>query len=102
MSRMRSDNTPISASPWDRFEPYVQLIRSLLPRASGVALFDAKGHPRWSSETTAGPDLLNVVDDALSNAGNALDSAGHLRMLPGHLPVYLCWLRDDAARVLAM
>ena len=102
MSRRRSDSTPTAASPWDSFEPYVQLIRSLLPRASSVALFDTRGDLRWSSETTAGPDLLNVVEDALSNAGNALDSTGQLRVLAGNHPVYLCWLRDDAGRLLAV
>lgn len=102
MNRIRSDSTPIAASPWDSFEPYVQLIRSLLPRASSVALFDARGHLRWSSETTTGPDLLNIVEDALSSARNTSDSAGHLRVLAGNLPVYLCWLRDDAARLLAV
>ena len=102
MNRIRSDCAPIAASPWDSFEPYVQLVRSLLPRASSVALFDTKGALRWSSETTTGPDLLNVVDDALGNARSAPDSAGQLRVLAGNLPVYLCWLRDDAARLLAV
>jgi diguanylate cyclase (GGDEF)-like protein len=102
MSRIRSDSTPIASSPWHSFEPYVQLIRSLLPRATRVALFDTRGDLRWSSETTTGPDLLNVVDDALGNARNAPDSAGQLRVLAGNLPVYLCWLRDDAARLLAV
>src|SRR5581483_306605 len=101
MSRMRSASSP-STDPWDSFEPYVQLIRSLLPRASSVALFDTRGDLRWSSETTTGPDLLNVVDDALSTARSATDSAGQLRVLAGNLPVYLCWLRDDAARLLAI
>jgi diguanylate cyclase (GGDEF)-like protein len=101
MKPERSQNTP-TADPWDSFEPYVQLIRSLLPRASSVALFDVKGDLRWSSETTTGPDLINVVDDALSTARTAPDSAGQLRVLAGNLPVYLCWLRDDAARLLAV
>ena len=101
MNQNRSEGAP-PAKPWDSFEPYVQLIRSLLPRASGVALFDIKGELRWSSETTTGPDLLNIVDDALTTARTAADSAGQLRVLAGNLPVYLCWLRDDAARLLAV
>jgi diguanylate cyclase (GGDEF)-like protein len=102
MSRQkRSDNTP-TAHPWDSFEPYVQLIRSLLPRASSVAMFDTKGDLRWSSEMTTGPDLINLVDDALPTARTAPDSAGQLRVLEGNMPVYLCWLRDDAARLLAV
>jgi diguanylate cyclase (GGDEF)-like protein len=97
MSRIKS-----AGAAWDSFEPYVQLIRSLLPRAASIALFDTKGDLRWSSDTTAGPDLLNVVDDALSTARNVSDSAGQLRMLAGNLPVYLCWLRNDASRLLAV
>ncbi len=87
---------------WDSFEPYVQLVRSLLPRAASVALFDTRGEMRWSSEPTTGPDLINVVDDALATARTAPDSAGQLRMLAGNMPVYLCWLRDDSARLLAV
>ena len=49
-----SDNNA-DADPWGSFEPYVQLVSSLLPRASSVALFDAKGELRWSSEPTTGP-----------------------------------------------
>ncbi|HEY0339184.1 MAG TPA: hypothetical protein VGC34_00130, partial [Steroidobacteraceae bacterium] len=101
MNQKGSDNTR-TADPWDSFEPYVQLIRSLLPRASSVAVFDTKGELRWSSDSTTGPDLLNVVDDALNTARTAPDSAGQLRVLAGNLPVYLCWLRDDSARLLAV
>ena len=96
-----SENTP-GAAPRDLFEPYVQLIRSLLPRATSVALFDTKGDLRWSSETTTGPDLPDVVEDALNKARTTPDSAGQLRVLAGNIPVYLCWLRDDSARLLAI
>jgi diguanylate cyclase (GGDEF)-like protein len=101
MRHHTSERAP-AADPWDDFEPYVQLIKSLLPRASSVALFDTKGELRWSSETATGPDLLNIVDDALKAARTSADSAGQLRVLAGNLPVYLCWLRDDAARLLAV
>ena len=101
MTRHKSEKAP-ATDPWDSFEPYVQLIRSLLPRASSVAIFDIKGDLRWSSETTTGPDLINLVDDALSTARSAPDSAGQLRVLEGNAPVYLCWLRDDATRLLAV
>jgi diguanylate cyclase (GGDEF)-like protein len=101
MNQRRSEKAP-TADPWDNFEPYLQLIRSLLPRASSVALFDSAGELRWSNETTTGPDLLNIVDDALMAARTAPDSAGQLRVIAGNLPVYVCWLRNDAARLLAI
>ena len=56
------------ADPWGSFEPYVQLIRALLPRASSVAIFDANGEMRWTSETTTGPDLAHLIEELLPNA----------------------------------
>src|ERR1700748_47798 len=82
VSRIRSASAP-STDPWDSFEPYVQLIRSLLPRATSVALFDTKGDLRWSSETTTGPDLINVLDDALTTAPHPPHRAGAVRLLAG-------------------
>src|SRR5579871_4598281 len=102
MSQQKGSETSPGTAPRDSFEPYVQLIRSLLPRASSVALFDTKGELRWSREPTTGPDLLDVVEDALNKARTAPDSAGQLQVLAGNIPVYLCWLRDDSARLLAV
>src|SRR5215207_200344 len=87
--------------PWGSFEPYAQLVRSLLPRATGVVLFDARGEMRWSSETTTGPDLMNLVDDALTAARTEDQSAGQVRMLDD-APVYLFWLRDDRNKLVAI
>ena len=44
-----------------------------------------------------GPDLMNIVDDALLSARANPGSAGQLRLLAGNQPVYLCPLRDDAS-----
>jgi len=88
--------------PWGSFEPYAQLIRCLLPRATSVAVFDAEGELRWSTETTTGPDLVNMIEQALPNARADKDGAGELRLLEGSLPVYVCWLRDDAGTLVAL
>jgi len=85
-----------------RFEPYFRLVRSLLPRASSLAVFSAAGELLWSSDTMTGPDLMNVVEDALIAARSSQGGAGQLRTLEGNLPVYLCSLRDEAAGLLAM
>ena len=54
------------ASPVSRFEPYVRLMRSLLPRTSCIAMFGAvRANSCWSTDTMTGPDLINIVDDAL-------------------------------------
>jgi diguanylate cyclase (GGDEF)-like protein len=91
-----NEQTP---DPWGSFEPYVQLVRSLLPRATGVSLFDAAGGMRWSSETTTGPDFHSLVETALESGGANPQGPGVMRMLDGNLPVYLCWIRDDAEQL---
>ena len=48
-----------------RFEPYVRLLRSLLPRVSSVALFGPEGELKWTTDTMLGPDLTSAVDEAL-------------------------------------
>ncbi len=88
--------------PRGSFEPYAQMIRSLLPRAISVTVFDAAGDMRWTSETTTGPDLANLLGVVLSNANRDRSSAGELRVLEGGLPVYFCWLRNDLHAVVAI
>jgi diguanylate cyclase (GGDEF)-like protein len=90
------------ADPWGSFEPYVQLIRSLLPRAQTVAIFDTKGEMRWTSETTTGPDLAALIEEVLPRARLDQESPGELQLLGGDVPVYLCWLRTDAGALNAI
>jgi diguanylate cyclase (GGDEF)-like protein len=91
-----------TASPWASPEPYVQLVRCLLPRASSVSLFDAGGSLRWTSETLSGPDLPNFVAEVIVTARAVPGRPGEMRMLGGNQPAYLCWLRDDAQQPLAL
>src|SRR5438552_1244702 len=95
----KNEMTP---DPWGSFEPYVQLVRSLLPRASGVSLFDASGAMRWSSETTTGPDFYNLVEDALTSGGPRPQGPGMHRMLDGTQPVYLFWIRDETEELIGI
>jgi diguanylate cyclase (GGDEF)-like protein len=92
----------MTPDPWGSFEPYVQLVRSLLPRATSVSLFDATGAMRWSSETTTGPDFYNLVEDALAVGGPRPQGPGLLRMSDGNLPVYLFWIRDEAEELIGI
>ena len=82
-----SDYVP--GQPGDRFDPYVRLIRSLLPRASCVAMFGPAGEMLWTTDATTGPDLINVIDDALLSTRANPESAGQMRLLAGNLPVCL-------------
>src|SRR5258708_12840504 len=76
--------------PGERFEPHVRLVRVLLPRTECVAMFGPAGELQWSSDPTTGPDLLNIVDDALLAAGADPQRPGQLPLLEGNLPVYVC------------
>jgi diguanylate cyclase (GGDEF)-like protein len=92
----------VPGQPGTRFDPYVRLVRSLLPRTTCVAMFGASGELMWSTDTMTGPDLMNIVDDALLSAAANPGGAGQLRLLAGNLPVYLCSLRDEAQQLLAI
>ncbi len=98
-SRQKNEQTP---DPWGSFEPYVQLVRSLLPRATSVSLFDASGALRWSSETTTGPDLLHVVELAVGANGASPQGPGQMQMLDGGVPLYIWWVRDDAEQLIGV
>ncbi len=90
------------AGPWDSLEPYAQLIRSLLPRATNVAVFDRDGKLRWSMDAVDGPDLSDLVEDTLYAARTETASDGQMRIPGGDVPVYVFWLRDDTNRLLAL
>src|ERR1700683_4909555 len=96
------DSDYVPGQPGARFDPYVRLLRSLLPRTSCVAMFGPAGDLMWSTDTMTGPDLMNIVDDALLTARSNPDSAGQLRLLAGSQPVYLCALRDNQLQLVAL
>ena len=97
-----SEDAARSTDPWSGFEHYGQLCRSLLPRARAVAIFDARGAPRWSTDPSAAADLRPIVAGALDTARSAPESAGDLHLLPDNSPVYVCWIRDDSRHTLAV
>jgi diguanylate cyclase (GGDEF)-like protein len=96
-----SANKPV-ASVWKNLDPYAQLIRSLLPRATSLRVFDAAGELRWSSESTTGPDLPHAVQDSLSQTHEDPSAQGTLIVMDGDTPTYLWWLRDDAGALVAV
>jgi diguanylate cyclase (GGDEF)-like protein len=101
MSSVQTSDSPTGQAA-ARFEHYFRLVRSLLPRASSLAIFNVAGELLWSSETMTGPDLMNVVEDSLISARSSEGGAGQMRTLAGNLPVYLCSLRDEAGGLLAI
>ena len=87
-------------------EPYAQLVRSLLPRAASVSLFDNGGKLLWSSAANTNPDLFALVLDAIAHIEGTPskkgDGDGQHCALPDEVPAYLFWLRDASGTVAAI
>jgi diguanylate cyclase (GGDEF)-like protein len=96
---MNSQVKPLRTAAQDSFELYLQLIRSLLPRTSSVAIFDGAGDLLWANDSMIDPDLFRLVAEALSVASVDAETAGQLRQLPGVGPTYLFWLRDERGKL---
>jgi diguanylate cyclase (GGDEF)-like protein len=90
------------ADPWSGFEPHAQLCRSLLPRTQTIAVFDARGALRWSTDPATAADLTPTVAGAVAAARSAPESPGDLHMLPGNAPLYVSWIRDESRHPLAI
>jgi len=77
-------------------EPYAQLVRSLLPRAAALCLFDHAGKLLWSSVPDTNPELFALVLQAIEGTDQVADktAVGQHCALPGEAPAYLFWLRD--------
>lgn len=48
-------------------DPYGQLVRVLMPRASQVTIYDRLGTPLWLSDARDGADLLRLVEESLNS-----------------------------------
>jgi diguanylate cyclase (GGDEF)-like protein len=51
-------------------DPYGQLVKMLMPRASCIAIYDRNSVPLWTSDGCDGPDLPNLIEEALNAAQN--------------------------------
>lgn len=52
-------------------DPYGQLMKMLMPRALCIAIYDRMGTPLWLSDGCEGPDLPQLVEEALNSARSA-------------------------------
>ena len=84
-------------------DPYGQLLRMLMPRASGIAFHDASGKQLWISGDYDGPDPQPIVDDALERAAPATTTQvdGYARDFHG-APAYAFRMRNDNGAVMAV
>ncbi len=83
-------------------EPYAQLVRSLLPRAASVSLFDSTGKLLWTSAQITNPDLFALVLQGIAQVESDRDGVGQHCALPDEGPAYLFWLRDPRGGVAAV
>jgi diguanylate cyclase (GGDEF)-like protein len=49
-------------------DPYGQLVKMLMPRASCIAIYDRNSVPLWLSDGCDGPDLPHLIEEALNAA----------------------------------
>lgn len=90
------------AGGWRALEPYAQLLRSLMPRAVHVWVFDAAHQLCWTTESMTGPDLPLLIEAAAQRAQADDRLQGELLLTDtGAAPIYLWWLRTDAGDMLA-
>lgn len=93
--------TPDPKNGWQLLEPYAQLLKQLLPRASALRVFDGAAKLRWSSESTTGPDLPRLVEEHSAEALADVNAVGTLAFASDDVPVYLWWMRNDIGSLLA-
>src|SRR5262249_4777372 len=63
-------------------EPYAQLVRSLLPRATALCLFDNSGKLLWSSVASTNPELFALVLQSIAQVDANGDGIGQHCALP--------------------
>jgi diguanylate cyclase (GGDEF)-like protein len=51
-------------------DPYGQLVKMLMPRASCIAIYDRTSTPLWLSDGCDGPDLTHLMEEGLNSANN--------------------------------
>jgi diguanylate cyclase (GGDEF)-like protein len=100
---MTTETPPKRPNLWTALDPYAQLITTLLPRATGIAAYDAACEQRWASESfPSDSELPGVIRSSRRNADLTPEQAGELTVMHGDTPVYCFWLRTDAGVLIAV
>ncbi len=91
------------ASMKPNLDPYGQLLRMLMPRAMGVAIYDAQGAPMWFADGYDGPDPLPLIQLALAKVPPATTARidGFSQDHQG-APAYVFRLRNMDGEVIAI
>ena len=80
------------------YEPFVQLIRMLMPSARSVALYDAQPELVWCSDGFERPDLRAMLEQ--QRASDTLASRGSVDTTSSGIPVFISGLRGADMRPL--
>jgi diguanylate cyclase (GGDEF)-like protein len=84
------------------FAPYAQLVAALLPRASGLTIFEPGGEMRWTSAEESISHQFPALVAASAVAARTSSEPGERVLLGRDEPAYLFWLRDDGGNVIAI
>jgi diguanylate cyclase (GGDEF)-like protein len=85
-----STTTAGAAGGGSEFEAYVRLLRALLPRLTGVSIFNASAEVTWSSDMVVEPALVRVIAESLRAAREQPGEPGVL--VSDTEPMYIFWL----------
>ncbi len=72
------------------FETYTQLMRALLPRMTGLSIFDARSEVIWSNDMVADAALARLVGESMRTAAEQPGVPG-VWITDGE-PIYIFWL----------
>lgn len=72
---MATEDLVEAATSSTSLDPYGQLVRVLMPRASHVAIYDRLSTPLWLSDSQDGADLLHLVEESLNSVRYGSSSA---------------------------
>ncbi|MET0659890.1 MAG: EAL domain-containing protein [Steroidobacteraceae bacterium] len=89
-------------APQTSLDPYGQLMKMLMPRALGIAIYDRMGVPLWLSDSCESQDLLELIEEVLAAArqkDNGIESDALLRSWDGD-PAYVFIIRDEKRALL--
>jgi diguanylate cyclase (GGDEF)-like protein len=73
-----ANEDPVDAATFSTsLDPYGQLVRVLMPRASHVAIYDRLSTPLWLSDGQDGADLLHLVEESLNSVRYGSSTTDH-------------------------
>ena len=82
-------------------DPYGQLFKLLMPRASAIAIYDREVMPLWTSDGVENGELVDLMREAALLCEGGSDEPGMMRELNGET-AYAFVLRDGRGRLIGI